>query len=225
MCGRVVQEWPSHVVATLFDAVDLARTPGGRYNVAPTQSLLAVVEHGEQRVLTTHRWGLVPTWAKDARIGQKMINARAETIQEKPSFRTVFRRQRSIVPVSAFYEWQRQGESKVPHAVVRRDGQPLALAAIWSTWRDPEREEMLTTGAIVTTSANELMAPLHDRMPVVLGEADWARWLDPTEQDPAALAEMLKPCPDDWLVAYPVSRLVNNVRNDDSSLVAPLKAA
>lgn len=225
MCGRIVQEWPSHVVARLFGSEDQVHSPGGRYNVAPTQSILTVVENAGQRLLTSHRWGLVPFWAKDPSIGSKMINARAETVAVKPAFRTPFRRQRSIVPVSAFYEWQRQGQVKIPHAITSRNGKPLALAALWSSWQDPTTQGRLLTCAIITTTANELMSPLHDRMPVVLDESEWDRWLDPDEDEPAALERLLRPCPATWLRAYPVSRLVNDVRNDSRDLVEPALAA
>jgi putative SOS response-associated peptidase YedK len=222
MCGRITQNLTSDEIAELFGADDEAQSPGGRFNVAPTENILGVVEHDERRVVTTYRWGLVPPWAESVKIGVQMINARAETVTEKPSFRTAFRKNRCIIPVGAFYEWQRTGPVKVPHAVVRRDGQPLALAGLWTTWRDPATEDKIRSCAIITTAANESMSSIHDRMPVILPDAVWDEWLDPKNSDVPALQSLLIPSANDLLRVYPVSSKVNSVRNDSPELLVPV---
>lgn len=222
MCGRMTQYLSSEEIAALFGAEPFGGPSGGRYNVAPTQTALVVEEDGERRVIAAHRWGLIPPWADSAKIGSQMINARAETVAEKPSFRSAFKRQRCIVPVDGFYEWQKVGTTKVPHAIVRKDGKPLALAGLWSSWRDPNTGEELRTFTVITTRANATMQPLHERMPVILPDEAWDRWLDPTCSDVPALQSLLRPAPDDLLHAYSVSRLVNDVRNDGPQLLLPL---
>lgn len=224
MCGRMTQYLSSEEIAALFGAEPLVSLAGGRYNVAPTQTALVVEEDGERRVIAAHRWGLIPPWADSAKIGSQMINARSETVAEKPSFRSAFKRQRCLVPVDGFYEWQKVGSTKVPHAIVRKDGQPLALAGLWSSWRDPATGEELRTFTVITTQANATMQPLHERMPVILPDDAWERWLDPTFTDIPALQALLRPAPDDLLNAYPVSRLVNDVRNDGPQLLLPLRS-
>jgi putative SOS response-associated peptidase YedK len=193
---------------------------GPRYNVAPTQPVLAVVSDEGKRRIVQHRWGLIPTWAKDpSAFGGKTINARAETVAVKPSYRDSFRKRRSLVPASAFYEWRRKDGSRQPYAIVRRDGKPLALAGLWSPWREPESDTPVLTCAVITTEANEVVGELHDRMPVILPEDAWDRWLDPEFRDAAELEKLLRPCPSEWLRAYPVSRAVGNVRNDGPELL------
>lgn len=222
MCGRITQHLSSDEIAALFGAEPLVDLPGGRYNVAPTQMVMVVREEEQRRVVVAQRWGLIPPWADSPRIGARLINARGETVAEKPSFRSAFKRQRCIVPAEAFYEWRRDGSGKVPHAVVRRDGQPLSLAGLWSSWRDPASGEELPTFTIVTTAANETIRPLHERMPVILPEAVWDTWLDPSFQDVPFLQALLRPAPDDVLRTYQVSPAVNNVRNDGPQLVLPI---
>ncbi|HLH74195.1 MAG TPA: SOS response-associated peptidase [Chloroflexota bacterium] len=219
MCGRFVQKLSGEEIARLFAGDLLISGPGERYNVAPTQPVLVVVEH-DRRVVTTHRWGLIPSWAKDPKIGARMINARAETLAEKSAFRTVFRHQRCLVPSDAFYEWQRHGTSKTPYAIVRRDGRPMAFAGLWSSWHKPDSDERILSCTIVTTKANELMAPLHDRMPAILPEDAWETWLDPAFQDIGPLQSLLRPYPSERLEAYPVSTRVNSVQNEGPELLA-----
>jgi len=221
MCGRITQNLTSDEIAELFGAEDQAQTPGGRFNVAPTERILGVVENDEQRIVTTYRWGLIPPWAESVKIGVQMINARAETVTEKPAFRTAFRKSRCIIPVGAFYEWQRTGPVKVPHAVVRQDGRPLSLAGLWTIWRDPASDERIRSCAIITTAANESMSSIHDRMPVILPESAWDEWLDPKNSDVPALQSLLHPLDADLLRVYPVSSLVNSVRNDTEELLVP----
>ena len=223
MCGRISQEPSARELARLFQAELLPDDKpelGARYNVAPTQPVLAVVEDEGKRRIVQHRWGLIPSWAKDpAMFGARTINARAETVAVKPSYRDSFRRRRSLVPANAFYEWRRKDGSRQPYAIVRRDGKPLAIAGLWSTWRDPGSDRELLTCAVITTEANEVVGELHDRMPVILPEDAWDLWLDPRRQDAAELEKLLRPCPSELIRAYPVSRAVGNTRNDGPELL------
>lgn len=223
MCGRMTQHLSSEEIAAIFGADAIVDLPGGRFNVAPTQSVMLVEEDGERRIVTSCRWGLIPSWAANLKIGAQLINARAETVAEKPSFRAAFKRQRCIVPIDGFYEWQKEGASKVPHAIVSRDGQPLALAGLWSSWRDPSTGEDVRSFTVITTQANETMRPIHERMPVILPREAWETWLDPTFQDVPALQSLLRSAPDDLLRAYPVSRDVNDVRHDGPQLLLPVE--
>jgi putative SOS response-associated peptidase YedK len=226
MCGRFTQQRPSAELAALFDAEDLAATPGGRFNLAPQQTGLVVVQGLDlRRAIAGYRWGLIPTWAKDARIGNRLINARAETIATTPAFRSAFQKRRCLVPADAFYEWERVADSiRQPNLIRRADGEPMAFAGLWSPWRDPAdpEAEWLRTFSIVTTTANATLAPIHDRMPVILAAAAWAAWLDPVAPDPDALQELLRPAADDLLIRYPVTKRVNSARNDGPDLIVPL---
>jgi len=222
MCGRFAQQRPASELAQIFDAEPLVADPGDHFNVAPTNEAMVVVEKEGRRAVTSYRWGLIPHWAEDRSIGQRMINARAETLATSGAFRDSFRRRRCLVPVDAFYEWRREGGLRLPHAIRREDGQPLALAGLWSGWRDPETAEVVRTFTIVTTRSNELVASIHDRMPVVIPPDAWGRWLDPEAGDVAELNGLLVPAEPSGLVLYPVSRRVNNVRNDERELLEPL---
>ncbi len=201
------------------------------WNVAPTDRVYAAAERaareGEpaQRVLGTYRWGLVPSWAKDPSIGSRMINARAETLERK--FRRALERRRCLVPADGFYEWERRDDgTKQPWFIVRADGAPMVFAGLWELWRPPgaEGDEPLRTCTIITTEANDLVARLHDRMPVVLGPSDWDRWLDRAVTDPAAVRDLLAPPDPRAFEMYEVSTRVNNVRNNDGRLVLPLNS-
>ncbi|MFI5255604.1 MAG: SOS response-associated peptidase [Candidatus Limnocylindrales bacterium] len=224
MCGRFTQQRPAPELAALFKAEPLVEDTGPRFNVAPSQGVIAVVRPPQDdRLLTTFRWGLIPSWASDTKIGYRLINARAESIFTSPAFRTSIRHKRCLIPVDAFYEWQRrEGAPKQPYAVHRRDGEPMALAGIWATWLDPVSEEWLRSCSIVTTRPNELMAQIHDRMPVILAPKDWDLWLDPAVDDVAELRGLLVPPPANGLEAYPVSTLVNGPRNEGAELLAPV---
>jgi putative SOS response-associated peptidase YedK len=168
VCGRFTQRLSSSEFASIFSARDLVDAAGERFNVAPTQSVVAVVRRDEERVLERFRWGLVPHWAKNPASGGRMINARAETVASTPAFRHSFRAKRCLVPADGFYEWQRSPDGRRPFYITREDGQPLAFAGLWSTWHDPATDLALLTCSIVTTTPSELMAPLHNRMPVIL---------------------------------------------------------
>jgi putative SOS response-associated peptidase YedK len=230
MCGRFAQPRSSEELARIFGATPVADLPGDRYNVCPTDEVSAVVDHHGERAIEAFRWGLVPVWATAPGAGARMINARSETIERSPAFRVAFRRWRCIVPADAFYEWRRpagdQGRQRrrarsEPFAVRPREGGLLALAGLWSVWRDPETAARLYSCTILTVSPNELLAPIHDRMPVILDQPDWEAWLD--ERTPVdTLRQLLAPAPADGLLAYPVSPAVNNVRSEGPELLAPI---
>jgi putative SOS response-associated peptidase YedK len=222
MCGRFTQQRPASELAEIFGAEPLVDDPGGHYNVAPTDDALVVVQRDERRGLTAYRWGLIPHWATEARVGSKMINARAETITSSPAFRDAFVRKRCLVPVDSFYEWKREGTIRQPYRIVRRDGRPLALAGLWAGWKDPAGDVVRRTFTIVTTTPNEAIAGLHDRMPVIVAEDAWARWLDPAPGDPGELLGLLGPSEEVDLDVYPVVRDVNDVRRDGPELITPL---
>ena len=221
MCGRFTQQRPSAELAALFDAEPIHDDPGGHFNVAPTDHATVVVERAERRALTSYSWGLIPSWAKDPRIASRLFNARAETVATSAAFRASFRARRCIVPVDGFYEWRRDGSRRQPFLVRRTDGAPLALAGLWSAWHDPATAVVRRTFTILTTTPNELMATLHDRMPVILEPDAWARWLDTRLADVGELQGLLGPAPVGPLEVYPVRPLVNNVRNDGPELVLP----
>src|SRR5688572_23698218 len=193
MCGRFTQERPASDLADIFAAEPLADDPGPRYNVAPTDEVLVVVQREERRAITSYRWGLVPHWSADLKGGSRMFNARAETLTTSPAFRDAFKRRRCIVPLDSFYEWKREGTIRQPYRVVREDGRPLAVAGLWAGWRDPETETVRRTFTIVTTTPNDALADLHDRMPVLIADDAWDRWLDPHLAEPGELRAMLEP--------------------------------
>lgn len=215
-------------------AVDVVREVSDQpdFNVAPRRVISVVRESVDDagalvRVLQGMRWGLVPSWAKDLSVGDRMINARSETLAEKPSYKRAFATRRCIIPADAFYEWQKlPGQSrKQPMCIRRRDGQPMAFAGLYERWRDPdapEDAESLMSTTIITGPPNELVAPIHDRMPVALPEAAWGEWLDPNDHDLHAVQSLLVPPPAGDFEAYPVSTRVNAVRDHDAGLVEPL---
>jgi len=218
MCGRFSQQRPASELAEIFAAEPLADDPGPRYNVAPTDDALVVVQRDDRRAITAYRWGLIPHWADAAKVGSRMFNARAETLTSSPAFRDAFRRKRCLVPVDGFYEWHREGTRRQPFAISRADGRPLALAGLWSGWRDPAAERVVRTFTIITSGPNDQMAGLHDRMPVIVPADAWSAWLDPALEDPAELHGLFEPSDEVELRIWPVSQLVNNVRNDGPAL-------
>jgi putative SOS response-associated peptidase YedK len=225
MCGRFTQERPASDLAEIFAAEPLVDDPGARFNVAPTDEVLVVVQREERRAITSYRWGLVPHWATDLKTGSRMFNARAETLTTSPAFRDAFRRRRCLVPVDSFYEWKREGTIRQPYRVIREDGQPLVLAGLWAGWRDPATDQVRRTFTIVTTTPNEALADLHDRMPVLVPDGIWERWLHPTAAGPDELYAMLQPTDEIALRIYAVNRDVNDVRQDGPALIEPLAAA
>ena len=216
MCGRFAFYSPAEAAAALFGVTD-ALPVEPRYNIAPTQYIAAIrPDEQEERELVMLRWGLVPFWAKDPSIGNRMINARAETVAEKPAYRAAYRHRRCIVLADGFYEWQRDGDSKVPFFISTANGQPFAMAGLWENWSDKESGDQLQTVTLITTSANEFMAPLHHRMPFVLEPGTAGEWLaDATGllDDIAAITPPLQ--------AWPVDRRVNNARNEGEELIRP----
>jgi putative SOS response-associated peptidase YedK len=217
MCGRYVLASPGEVIAEHFRLAAVPAYPA-RYNIAPTQQALVVRETPEgEREAVLLRWGLIPSWAKDPTIGSRMINARAEGLADKPSFRAAFRRRRCLVPADGFYEWKStRGGRKQPYFIRLASGAPLALAGLWEHWKAPEGD-VIATFTIVTTAASEQMSALHDRMPVVVAPADHEEWL--TSPNPSAL---LVPWQGEPFELVPVSARVNNVANDDPTLVTAL---
>ena len=254
MCGRFVTASSPALIADRFavDEVDDTVAPSLEpdYNVSPRRNVLAVrqrplEEGGTERVLSRLRWGLVPSWAKELKVGDRMINARAETVASKPAYRRAFANKRCLIPADGFYEWKagqpgssagssagqatgRAKPRKQPYFIHRKDGEPLAFAGLWEVWKIPEgspdevqdvgQDGWLRSCVIVTTAANDFMAPIHNRMPVILPESAWEQWLDPEEHDVDALAKLLVPAPGSLLEAYPVSTSVNNARNNGPEL-------
>jgi putative SOS response-associated peptidase YedK len=222
MCGRFTLNQPAEALAHIFhvqQVLDLA----AKYNIAPTQMVATVLHKigNDKREFQQLRWGLIPSWAKDLGIGAKLINARAETAAEKPSFRSAFKHRRCLVLADGFYEWQRQQGKKQPFYFRLQDGQPFAFAGLWETWQSSSNEE-ITSCTILTTAANELLQPIHDRMPVILEQQDYDLWLNPQVQTPQLLQQLLRPYPAPAMTAYPVSTLVNNPRHNSPECVMPI---
>lgn len=193
-----------------------------RFNIAPSQEIPAVrATDDDRRELVMLHWGLVPSWAKDLAIGNRMVNARADTIAEKPAFRAAFRRRRCLIPADGFYEWQPQGRTKQPYLIRFKDQRLFCFAGLWEHW--PKVEPPVESCTIITTDANEMMASLHDRMPVILSPADYALWLDPAVQEPERLLPFLRPYAGDDLEAVPVSTLVNNPRHESPQCIEPIE--
>ncbi len=218
MCGRYTLAADPQAIADQFGIEPPARF-APRYSIAPTQPVLIVQEADERRVAHLVRWGLIPSWAKDAKIGNRLINARAETVAEKPAFRAALRRRRCLVPASGYYEWAAGPRGKQPWYVHAADGNCLALAGIWEHWEHDGA--VIESCAIITCAANARLATVHDRMPVVIARPDYARWLAPERAGPAPL-ELLRPAADDAFALYPVSTRVNSPRHDAPDCIEPL---
>jgi putative SOS response-associated peptidase YedK len=228
MCGRFVSSSSSDEIAKYFGAEDVSESVvEPNYNVAPTRDVYSVLESGSVRRVEPLHWGLVPRWAKDVKIGNRMINARAETIAEKNSFKSAFARRRCIIPADGFYEWTVQPgqEKKQPWFIHRADGEPLAFAGIWEVWRGPDRDsdEALHSCTIITTEANDTMSEIHDRMPVILPPGAWDTWLDREQSDVVTLGKLLVPAPNELVTMHPVSTEVNNARNGGAHLTDPIE--
>jgi putative SOS response-associated peptidase YedK len=221
MCGRFAFYSPHEAVIRLF-GVTAAPEIEPRWNIAPTQFIATVRETGGLREVAMLYWGLVPSWAKEKSIGARMINARSETLGEKPSFRNAFRRRRCLVLADGYYEWQRSGTVKQPYFIAFADGQPFGMAGLWERWRDPATGEPLESCCIVTTSPAPAVAHVHDRMPVIVAPADHAEWLDPSNVNVARLDRLLVPTGLPGLEARPVGRAVNNPRNEGPRLLEPM---
>ncbi|MEI2706044.1 MAG: SOS response-associated peptidase [Ilumatobacteraceae bacterium] len=233
MCGRFVSSNRADTIADFFGAsFDSAITAPlqANYNVAPTTEVYGVTaDTSGVRAVEVFRWGLVPPWAKDSKIASTMINARAETVAEKPAFKGLVKKHRLLIPMDGFYEWKRPADGpKQPMFIHRVDGLPLAVAGLWAAWRDrsgPDDAPWLHTCTVITTAANDMMRPVHDRMPVILPASTWDRWLDPASQDLDGLRGMLRAAPNSLLTMHPVSVAVNSVRNNGPELIDPLDPA
>lgn len=222
MCGRYTLSTPTDILGELYE-LETELTLSPRFNIAPTQEAAVVRVDAESstRRLDLLKWGLVPFWAKDPGIGSRMINARSETVAEKPAFRVSLKRQRCLVPADGFYEWQATGGPKQPFFFHRKDGRPIALAGLWDRW-DKGDDGPLETFTILTTTPNEVVAPIHKRMPVILKRSNFEEWLDPNDDDVETLTALLIPAPADLLEAYPVSTYVNSPANEGPDCVEPL---
>ena len=216
MCGRFTLTTNMDELQARFDfeARDLVLRP--RYNVAPTQEVVAILGDGDNpghNRAELMRWGLIPFWAKDAKIGARMINARAETVAEKPAFRTALRKRRCLVLADGFYEWKKEENGKTPMYIAAKSRGPFAMAGLFETWKSPE-DELIRSCTIITTSPNTLMEDIHDRMPVILPKDAETIWLDPKLEDQETLTSLLTPYPAEEMEAYVVSTLVNTAKND-----------
>ncbi|PSN20026.1 hypothetical protein C7271_04300 [filamentous cyanobacterium CCP5] len=223
MCGRYSQTRSAEAVQQSFQLATLPEIQP-RYNIAPTQPVSVVgLRQGDRghRLLT---WGLIPSWAKDPTIGSRMINARSETVSEKPSFRAAFKRRRCLIVADGFYEWQRlgQGKTKQPYYFRLKDRQPFGFAGLWEHWSGPDGSEIQSC-TILTTAPNELLEPVHNRMPVILPAADYDAWLDPTYYDPEHLQSMLRPYGAETMTGYAISTAVNNPAHDSPDCLEPLE--
>ncbi|ABK99477.1 SOS response-associated peptidase [Pelobacter propionicus] len=219
MCGRFVTIIPYEELKQIFDLVESQTRPEQRYNVAPTQSV-GVIRQAEDS--TNHydqsKWGLIPSWSTDPSKGASLINARSETVAEKPSFRHAIKKNRCIIPVSGFFEWSHAGTEKHPHFICLADKSVMALAGIWEHWKSPDGT-VLETFSILTTSANKLISGLHERMPVILQPDTYGLWLDRNLQDPHHLEHLYAPFPDELMTYYMVPDLVNNPRFDSPACI------
>lgn len=221
MCGRFVLASDAKKLAGHFKAVIQPKL-FPRFNICPTQPVPVVRQHAGQREIGLVRWGLVPQWADDVAIGQKMIMARSETAAEKPAFRSAMKYRRCLIPADGFYEWTAPlaGRTKQPHYIQLADESPMGLAGLWEHWQDPAGNE-LETCTILTTPANAMLRTIHPRMPVIIDPVDYARWLDPAIQHADAVTDLLRAFPAEFMMHRPVSTRVNSVQNDDASLLEP----
>ena len=221
MCGRFTLSQQAPAIASVFQ---LNQVPPiePRYNIAPTQPVATVLQtSARERQFQLLRWGLIPAWAKDATMGSRLINARAETVAEKPSFRSAFRHRRCLVIADGFYEWRRQDGKKQPFYFRLQDGQPFAFAGLWETWQTPDGKK-IDSCTLLTTTANSLLRSIHDRMPVILKPEDYNQWLDPQIQEPEQLQPLLQPYSSEAMVSYPVSTKVNKPTNDSLECIDSL---
>ena len=225
MCGRYTLSVTPEMLRTLVN-VDASLNLQPRFNIAPTQMAPVVRPSDDGRRMDMLRWGLIPSWSKDKNIASKLINARGETVAQKPSFRDAYKKRRCLVPVDGFYEWRKEGEAKQPYRIGFRGGMPFVFAGLWESWTVPNGQEdagdVIETYTIVTTEANSKITPIHHRMPVIVDPSDYDLWLNGA---PDAAANVIRAFPPDAMAFYRVSTRVNNVRNDDESCIEPLKKA
>ncbi|NLX14475.1 MAG: SOS response-associated peptidase [Phycisphaerales bacterium] len=219
MCGRYTIVDPGQAADMLEPDEIEADLRRPRYNIAPTQKVPALLVRNGRRVLAEMQWGLVPAWARDKAMGVRLINARAETLSEKPAFRNALRKSRCLIPADGFYEWQKQGARKIPMYIRLIGGRPFAFAGLFELWRGQDEELLSCT--IITTEADEPIRPIHERMPVILPCELYRSWLDPSLNDKDAISSLLRPVEGRMLEAYPVSSHVNSPRNDDPGCIMP----
>ena len=221
MCGRFTLTVDPAELKAAFQEITFPEKYAPRYNVAPSQAVLAI-PNDAKNAADFLVWGLIPSWAKDPSIGNRLINARGETLAEKPAFRGAYKYKRCLIPADGFYEWKSQPgtKTKIPHFIHLKDGKPFAFAGLWDEWQAADGSP-LRSCTIITTSPNSLMASIHDRMPVILAAEDYAEWLDPAPRTPDSLQHLIAPYPADLMEAYPVSVLVNSPSNDRADLIQP----
>lgn len=225
MCGRFARKSDPRRLAKEFGVAEAPNVEPS-YNVAPTHSILAVRQDGDGREMSFLKWGLVPSWAKDASIGARLINARSETVEEKPSFCEAFKQRRCVIPADGFYEWKREEGRKQPYFFRMRDEHPFGFAGLWERW-EGEGGEVISSCTILTTEANEVLSPVHDRMPVILHPGDYTLWLGAGERERTLLRDLLRPYPAEEMAGHPVNPLVNSTRGRGPELIAeaPLNSA
>lgn len=222
MCGRFTLQIPPELLAEIFGLIEIPTFPA-RYNIAPSQLVAVIRQNGDgQNRLDMLHWGLIPSWAKDKSIGNHMINARCETVAEKPAFRHAIKYRRCLVPSSGFFEWKQEGKVKKPLYVTLKDISPMVFAGLWESWKSPEGE-VTESCTIITTSSNKLIESLHNRMPVILHHQEYDVWLDREISDPEKLKSLYKPYPPNLMEMYPVSPQVNSPKNEGPGLINPVK--
>jgi len=219
MCGRFVLHTPPPALADYFD-IDAIPDLAASYNITPSQSIAAVRKPGQHREMVLLRWGLVPSWAQELKTNYSMINARAETVAEKPAYRTAFRQRRCLVPADGFYEWKQTPNGKQPYYIRMQQDGVFALAGLWERWE--QQDEVVESCSIIVTQANDTIRPVHERMPVIIRPSDFDRWLDPECRDAAAIKALLQPWSAGEMTAYPVGKYVNSPENNDARCIAPL---
>ncbi len=221
MCGRFTLTIDPTALQEAFPWATVPDDLSPRYNIAPSQ-MVAVIPNTSENKVELYKWGLIPSWAKDPTIGERMINARAETLAEKPSFRNAYRRRRCLILADGFYEWKQNPDlkTKQPMYIRLKNGAPFAFAGLWEAWKAPDETE-LRTCTIITTQPNALLETIHNRMPVILAPDDYAKWLSIEDQQPAQLEGLLVPYPAGEMVAFPVSKMVNRPELDSAELVKP----
>lgn len=227
MCGRYSDPslYDAKIEFSVTRIVPSLEALGRRYNVAPTMDAMVVLDRDGERVLDQFFWTFIPPWSEDGKPGKfSAINARDDKLASSRLYGPSFKSKRCIVPAGGFYEWQGKKAPKQPFYIHRNDNRPLGFAGIWSHWQSRERNEERYSFAIVTTAANDALKPIHDRMPVILGRDDYDLWLDPRSVDTQSLQELLRPCPDEWLEAYPVSTRVNKPGNEGPECIEPVQS-
>lgn len=225
MCGRFAQRTPTKTLVKEFQVNDMPDIEP-RYNIAPTQDILSIRQIDDGREAAMLKWGLVPSWAKDVSTGAKLINARSETVTEKPSFREAFKKRRCIIPADGFYEWQRTGGKKQPYFFRMQNEHPFGFAGLWEKWKATDGQ-VLETCTILTTEANEVLQPVHDRMPVILHREDYELWLDSDVRKMDLVKELLSPYPASEMMSYPVGTSINSPLNQGVELIeqVPINSA